>query len=191
MNGVRRRVVFWTALMLAATSLAWASYIPLKATLAQLLLNWAWEKRQASDVAVRPWPWADTLPLARLTQPRLAVDQVVLAGASGRVLAFGPGHVTGTAAPGTRGNSVISAHRDTHFRWLAEVRRGDHLRVETPRGVMHEYEIVTTRVHHASDGYLLDPALGPRLTLITCYPFDAVDPGTPLRYVVSAVPRTM
>jgi sortase (surface protein transpeptidase) len=26
----------------------------------------------------------------------------------------------------------------------------------------------------------------PRLTLVTCYPFDAIEPGGPLRYVVTA-----
>ena len=68
-------------------------------------------------------PGADMRPLARLRQPRLDVTQVVLDGASGRVLAFGPGHVTGSALPGVNGNIVISGHRDTHFRWLRDLHR--------------------------------------------------------------------
>ena len=37
-----------------------------------------------------------------------------------------------------------------------------------------------------SETRVLDAADSPQLTLITCYPFDAVRPGTPLRYVVIA-----
>jgi sortase A len=35
-------------------------------------------------------------------------------------------------------------------------------------------------------GSLLLDTDGAMLTLVTCYPFDAVDPGGPLRYVVTA-----
>ncbi len=42
---------------------------------------------------VKPWPWADTHPVARLIAPAQDADVLVLAGASGRTLAFGPGHL--------------------------------------------------------------------------------------------------
>lgn len=185
-----RRLAFWSALLLGSAAILYSAYIPAKAWLAQRLLEQAWQRQQQAGVATRPWPWADTEPVARLHQTRLAVDQVVLAGASGRVLAFGPGHVTGTARPGSGGNSVISAHRDTHFRWLRDVVPGDMLGLETATGDRLVYRIATTAVHHESDLFLLDPAAGHRLTLITCYPFDAVDPGTVLRFVVTAFPRS-
>jgi hypothetical protein len=57
---------------------------------------------------VKPWPWADTWPIARLSAPRHGVDLFVLAGATGRTLAFGPGHVDGTARPGRPGCSHVS-----------------------------------------------------------------------------------
>lgn len=191
MRRVWRQALFWSALVLAGASFAHAAHIPLKAWIAQQLLNDAWSSRLADGVPVRPWPWADTVPVARLRMDRLAVDQIVLAGASGRVLAFGPGHVSGTAKPGDDGNTVISAHRDTHFRWLRVVEIGDLLTLQAPDGDSLGYRVASMAVHHASDGYLLDPRLGSRLTLITCYPFDALNPGTQRRYVVTAFPQVM
>lgn len=187
MKRVRRRA----ALVVALVGLGLVTqglYIPAKAWLAQQLLEHAWEQRVRSGGPVRPWPWADLAPLARLRQPRLGIAQIVLDDASARTLAFGPGHVRGSAAPGTHGNVAISAHRDTHFRWLADLRDGDSVLLETDRGTLHRYVVVRHAVHHESEVALLDPLGGDRLQLLTCYPFDALVPGTPWRYVVTAVP---
>ena len=105
--------------------LADAGWIHAKAALAQHLLAGAWARTRDGEARARPWPWADTWPLARLSVARLGVRRLVLAGASGRTLAFGPGHHAGTALPGAPGNAVISGHRDTHFRFLGELRPGD------------------------------------------------------------------
>ena len=177
-----------TLLVAGAVFLARGTYIPAKAWLAQLLLETAWERRLDGDADARPWPWADTRPIARLKQERLGIAQIVLAGASGRVLAFGPRHVTGTARPGESGNVVISGHRDTHFRWLAGLQAGDRLSLETDDGRRLRYEVAQTSVHHESDVGLLNPLDGDQLRLLTCYPFDAVAPGTPERFVVTALP---
>ena len=181
-----RPILSRTALVCGVGLLLHAAYIPLKARLAQYLLEDAWDRRLAGELPVRPWPWADMTPLARLRQPRLGVDQVVLDGASGRVLAFGPGHVAGSARPGDAGNVVISGHRDTHFRWLGELNEGDLLIVQAPDGRTVRYSVAHTTVHHESETDLLDPYTPAQLRLITCYPFDAVDPGTPWRFVVTA-----
>jgi sortase A len=165
-----------------------AAYIPSKAMLAQVLLRLAWSEGRASGTTVRPWPWADTASVARLQVGRLDVDQVVLAGASGRTLAFAPGWVNGTARPGRSGNVVLSGHRDTHFAWLAGLEIGDELRLVPVDGQARHYRVAGIEVRHASTGWLLDPAAGDRLLLTTCYPFDAIDPGTPWRYVITASP---
>ena len=167
------------------------AYIPVKAWLAQQLLDRAWERRLAGEIAAAPWPGADMRPLARLRQPRLDVTQVVLDGASGRVLAFGPGHVAGSALPGAHGNIVISGHRDTHFRWLRDLHDGDLLLLESDDGATRCYTVSGTAVHHESDVGLLDPLADEQLRLLTCYPFDGLYPGTPLRYVVTARPLAM
>ena len=46
---------------------------------------------------------------ARLRAPVHDVDLIVLAGGSGRTLAFAPGHLGASALPGVAGNSVIAA----------------------------------------------------------------------------------
>jgi sortase A len=102
-------------------------------------------------------------------------------------MAFGPGHLFGTAAPGAPGNSVISAHRDTHFAFLRDLAPGDELVVETPDGLRRRYRVDDATIVDRRDLRATAPEPTPRLTLITCYPFNAVNPGGPLRYVVRAV----
>ena len=163
-----------------------SAYIHAKAKLAQFLIRDAWEQTLAGGREVKPWPWADTWPIARLRVPRLDVELYVLAGASGRTLAFGPGHLYGTAEPGTAGNSVISAHRDTHFAFLKDLRRNDEIIIETPTHMQRRYVVTDTSVVDQHDPGPLHADSAPRLTLVTCYPFDAIMPNGPLRYIVSA-----
>jgi sortase A len=163
-----------------------ATWIEAKAHLAQALIRWAWHQTSARDGDARPWPWADTRPVARLLVPGRGVDTYVLAGASGRTLAFGPGHVDGTARPGAPGNAVISGHRDTHFRFLRRLRVGDAVVVEQPDGFRRRFVVAGTRVVDERDLSIVGEAGDTRLTLVTCYPFDALRPRGPLRYVVVA-----
>lgn len=162
-------------------------YLGAKAALAQVLLDHAWERTLRDGAEHRPWPWADTHPVARLHVPSRAVRQVVLSGSSGRTLAFAPGHVAGTAPPGTRGLSMISGHRDTHFRFLEKLEPGDELHVER-RGATRRYLVQRTAIVDLNDENLaLDPTLD-RLVLVTCYPFRQWVPGGAQRYVVVAGP---
>ena len=163
-----------------------AIYIHAKAILAQVLLHRAWAATQATGVPTKPWPWADTATIARLVAPGQDVDLLVLAGATGRTLAFGPGHHDGSAMPGEPGNAVLSAHRDTHFRFLHDVAVGDALIVEMPAGQRFHYRVREIDVADQRDLHLPRMPAEPTLTLVTCYPFDAVETGGPLRYVVVA-----
>jgi sortase A len=183
---VTRRLLFVALLVLAAGFLAAGGRIWLKAQVAQYLLRRAWAAADAGAGAVKPWPWADTWPVARLLAPRHGVDLIVLADASGRTMAFGPGHLPGTAIPGAPGHTVLTGHRDTAFRFLRAVAAGDELRVVAPGGTERRYAVVETRVVDADATWLLGETADDRLTLVTCYPFDALVPGGPLRYVVRA-----
>lgn len=171
---------------LGAWNLGHAAYIHAKARLAQTLLQAAWAETQAGKGQVKPWPWADTYPVARLTVPRQGIDLIVLAGATGRTMAFGPGHLDGTPLPGDAGNSVLSAHRDTHFAFLRHAQTGEAIYVERPDGKKARFEIVATRIIDQRDLSVVGNTSGDQLTLVTCYPFDAIRPGGPLRYVVIA-----
>jgi len=179
----------WIAAALAVLGFALtghALYIHAKALLAQALLHRAWVATQASGQPAKPWPWADTTPIARLIAPGHDVDLLVLAGATGRTLAFGPGHHDGSALPGEPGNAILSAHRDTHFRFLRAIAIGDPLIVEMPAGQRFHYRVRATEIVAASEMRLPRKPAEPTLTLVTCWPFDAIEPGGPLRYVVVA-----
>jgi sortase A len=165
------------------------TYIHAKAILAQFLLEAAWVETLNGDKEVKPWSWADTWPICRLDVPALGISRIVLAGAGGSSLAFGPGHLFGSAIPGTRGNSVITGHRDTHFRFLDDLAIGHRLDMQTITGAVEHYEITMIMIVHESETYLLEDTDMSTITLIACYPFDAIQPGDPLRYVVVAKPE--
>lgn len=184
--GSLRRALGTACLALALLSAAQAFWIPAKAELAQLLMARAWQHALAGEPAPRPWPWADTWPVARLAVDRLGVVQYVLAGAGGSSLAFGPGHLSGTPTPGDAGNPVIAGHRDTSFRFLADLAAGDEILLDRPDGRRFRYRVVEARVVDALDPWAFGEERTPSLTLATCWPFDAVLPGGDLRYVVRA-----
>ncbi|WP_456371957.1 class GN sortase [Thiolapillus sp.] len=176
-------------LLLSVLAFSQGAWIHAKAVLAQYLIADAWEQRLIGTKKPRPWSWADTWPVARLQAPALGVDQIVLAGASGRTLAFGPGHVPGSALPGEQGNSVISGHRDTHFRWLRKLQKKDELVIQRADGRYLRYRVEGMEVVSQEDTGVLRQTGDSVLHLITCYPFDALVPGGPLRYVVTAIPQ--
>lgn len=161
-------------------------WIYAKAVLAQQLLHRAWARTLAGEREVRPWPWADTWPVARLRVPAHGVDLIVLDGVSGRTLAFAPGHAPGSARPGALGTAIISGHRDTHFRFLKSLAAGDEIMVETPGQPSAHFVVREATVVDARAAVIHRDAGTAALVLLTCYPFDALAPGGPLRYVVTA-----
>ncbi len=173
-------------LFLGFWQLGQGTYIPAKAWLAQELMQRAWQQAGRGAERPPPWPWADTWPVARLTARSRGVDLIVLAGGSGRTLAFGPGHLSASALPGQTGNMVVAGHRDTHFRFLSDVGPGETLSVETPGGERYRYEVIGADVVDSRRGSLVLDTEVAMLTLVTCYPFEAAVPGGPLRFVVTA-----
>ncbi|MEO8486383.1 MAG: class GN sortase [Betaproteobacteria bacterium] len=183
-----RGALSWMLAIAAVAMIAGALAILMKAHAGQILLDVSWKRALAGGTAPAPWPWADTRPVAKLYAPRQRVERLLLAGANGRTLAWGPGVADGSARPGERGNAVVTAHRDTHFRFLADVTIGDALVIERPDGVRVAYRIVATRIADASTlaTTLRRDADVPTLTLVTCWPLGAIVPGGTLRYVVVA-----
>jgi len=189
----RRRLTLVAALVLAfagAACLGQGAWIYAKAQLAQLLIERAWQRALAGESAPKPWPWADTWPVARLDAPGRGISLFVLAGSSGRTLAFGPGHEQGSPLPGTRGNSVIGGHRDTHLGFLEKIEPDDSIWIQRPDGVRIEYRVTQLDVLDKRDTWVTRNDGESRLTLITCWPFDALRAGGPERYVVIAVAST-
>ena len=158
-----------------------------KAHLAALLIDRAYAAHLRDGADHRPWHWADTHPVARLRVPRLGLSRTVLAGAGGHVLAFGPGHIDGTALPGTAGNTVIAGHRDGWFALLGELQVGDSIVVESRYGT-RAFRVVALEVRSMWDSEVTQPTAADRLTLVTCWPFDTRAPGD-LRFVAIGLPE--
>jgi sortase A len=173
----------------ACALLGQSAWIEAKAWLGQEMIGYAWRQSIAKGQPIRPWAWADTWPVARLSVPRLGLERIVLAGVSGRTLAFGPGWAEQSAPPGGAGRSLLAGHRDTHFRFLAELVKGDRLLLQSAQGEIRRYRVVEQSVIEADAGWLMGPGGSDELLLVTCYPFDSPLPGGSRRYLVRAVPN--
>jgi sortase A len=185
----KARLATSIAVLLAAIGtweVASAAWIHAKGWLAQELIAFAWSRARVNGASASPWPGADLKPVARLSVPSRGVQVYVLDEAHARALAFGPAHLGNTAQPGAAGNSVIVAHRDTHFSFLRTLAVNDTIDLESRDGSRSRYRVREMRVVDKGELDVIEPSSTPRLTLVTCYPFDAVRPGTPLRYVVVA-----
>jgi sortase A len=173
--------------------LASAGWIQAKAIIAQQLLNYSWKQTlndtQNNIVATghinKPWPWADTWPVAKLLVPEYNIEQIVLAGDSGNSLAFAPGYSLASARPNTAGTAMISAHRDTHFNFLKELKLNDTIYLQTP-GKTFAYQVTKLQIVDSKIVSFQPDLASPILVLVTCYPFDALTAGGTLRYLVYA-----
>jgi len=162
------------------------AYIPAKAWVAQELMQRAWRRTEGGEEKAAPWPWADTFPVARMSAKGGDIDLIVLEGGSGRTLAFAPGHLSASVLPGETGNTIIAGHRDTHFQFLQYMKKGESILFETTEGRKHLYQVTGIDVVDSRRGSLVLDTEAPMLSLVTCYPFAAHEPGGPMRYVVTA-----
>jgi sortase A len=200
------RAILVIVILVGLVPVAQGIYYQAKAHTAQWLLEKAWRQSQQDHRGEhRPWPWADSWPVFKLTlieKGRLPIvnettlprqgdgdiakySYIVLADASGESLAFAPGLMTPQIYPGDLGNSLIAAHRDTHFARLGTLQVKDLMRVDFKDGSRLEFTIDRLEiVNSETESPVLDLDEA-RLTLVTCYPFDAEIEQTPLRYLVS------
>ena len=148
----------------------------------QQKLEAEWE-RQAATVST---PAKAAIPadqmLTRVIIPKISLDAIVVEGASRKELSEGPGHMQETAMPGETGNAVITAHRDTFFRHIYELVKGDQIQVRRS-GRVFTYEVTGKSIVLPDDISVLKQTNDPQLTLITCYPTYYIGPA-PKRLVV-------
>ena len=190
---VRRRV---SALLIAvgALLLIGSGASVARAALARDAARTRWAELEAQRAATGArammtggagWAAAPGSPVARLLIPRLGLDEVVVEGVGDDALRAGPGHMTGSALPGQLGNSVISAHRDRHFRPLSKLVVGDTVITESVTGsvrwVVSRIRVVT------ADAPALRTTETPVLTLTTCWPIGYFG-SAPDRLIAEAVP---
>ena len=141
--------------------------------------------RRSVDGSVIGGEIAPGSPVARLTIPRLQLDEIVFEGVHDDALNAGPGHLPGSAFPGEGGNSIISAHRDRHFARLGEIEVGDTLSTESGSR-LERWVVISKRVIDA-DAPALFRTRDATLTLSTCWPIRYFGPA-PSRLIVTAKP---
>lgn len=162
-------------------------YMDVKAELAQILIAHSWQSREANAAAAKPWWWADTKAIATLEVPRLNKRLFVMQDDSGESLAFGPGHLNASEAIAQAGHVMIAGHRDSHFRFLKELQTGDLIQTTNANDEHLQYRVIQSYILDTRTESLMKFDHN-QLTLITCYPFDSVISGGPLRYIVNSEP---
>ena len=145
------------------------------------------ERRSGADSTNRPEAEVGK-PIGSIEIPRLGLSSVVLEGDDAAALLLGVGHLSDTPLPWHDGNTVLAAHRDTFFRPLAHIRKGDVIRFSTADAAL-EYVVKELKVVEPTAVEVLEPTSAATLTLITCFPFDYIGPA-PQRFIVRAERRS-
>jgi sortase A len=149
----------------------------------QQALQQQWQAEQSSSsTSSLSAPVARHDGLTRVYIPKINLDVIVVEGTNHKALRLGPGHLKGTPVPGESGNSVISAHRDTFFRNIYELKNGDDIQVRRD-GHTYTFEVTGKKIVVPNDLSVLKKTKDTRLTLITCYPIYYIGPA-PKRLVV-------
>ena len=145
------------------------------------------ERQSGADSTNRPEAELGK-PIGSIEIPRLGLSSVVLEGDDAAALLLGVGHLSDTPLPWHDGNTVLAAHRDTFFRPLAHIRKGDVIRFSTADAAL-EYVVKELKVVEPTAVEVLEPTSAATLTLITCFPFDYIGPA-PQRFIVRAERRS-
>jgi LPXTG-site transpeptidase (sortase) family protein len=122
--------------------------------------------------------------LTRISIPKIDLSAIVVEGTDHHALKLGPGHLIGSPLAGAEGNAVITAHRDTFFRHIVELKKGDRIMVQRD-GRTFTYEVAGQKIVKPDEISIVAPTNDNRLTLITCYPTYYIGPA-PERLVVTA-----
>lgn len=181
-----KKVASGSLLVVGASMFLHASWIPIKAWLSEQLISVSWHQSQANDTAIKPWPWADTFPVAELSFERITKKIVVLNGGDPTTLAFSAGAVAPFNHVSDSRPFVVAGHRDSHFSFLSEVHMADVISLTDKQGRHQLYQVENIEIVNASDTQLSISAEDPNLVLITCYPFNSTSNDSDERYVITA-----
>ena len=194
--------VMYLCLFIASISFAQGGYLLAKAHFAQYLLERAWHQQVVdfepkTPISVKPWPWADIYPVAKISFDRFNIEHVVLNNDSGQALAFGPGLYQGDINYEHNQNKnvyVISAHNDTHFSVLQKLSLNDRVTISFASGISYSLKVNNIAIIDTRTEQLVvvqdqvqqekNELNNKELVLVTCYPFGGVSNQTSFRYVV-------
>jgi len=151
-----------------------ASWLPVKALLSHQLISYSWHQTMELQQKIKPWPWADTYPIAELSFQRLNKSIVVLNGGDPTTLAFSAGAIAPFNQASSTQPFVVAGHRDSHFSFLDEVFMKDIISLADKHGRSQLYQVEAIDIVDASTGELPILADDSSLVLITCYPFTNI-----------------
>jgi sortase A len=152
----------------------------------ELETNWQAESAKSAAAAAQENSSTDTR-VTLLSIPKIKLEAAILEGTTRKSLMLAPGHLENTARPGDPGNSVIAGHRDTFFRHIHELNKGDEIYVRRGSREYH-YVVISKAIVAPDDIAVTYPTKDTRLTLVTCYPTYYIGPA-PKRLVVVATLR--
>ena len=175
-------------LVLGLWQVSGSGYMLAKAHLSQYLIISAWEQTLEDREPHLPWDWADTYPIFEMCFPSLDKKSIVLEGASGRNMAFSAAHSSESGMPGENKSTIVSGHRDSHFQHLQYLNKGDQIVINSINQ-LHTYRVVKIEIVNSKLETLAIRNTD-EIILTTCYPFDAIQTGGNLRFVVYATPVT-
>jgi sortase A len=137
---------------------------------------------QPEDSPADPNAVVPIVPVAEVEVPRIGLSETVYEGVEQMVIDQGPAHWSGSAAPGSYGNTVLAGHRVSHtapFRDIDRLVPGDTVVLRDDRGE-HVYRVTATDVVTPEEIGIVDQRPGFTITLFACHP-----PGSAAyRYVV-------
>ncbi len=170
--------------------MAYSAYLPAKAWLSEKLIAYSWEQALTTNRVSPPWPWADTTAIAKMEVKRLNKSIVLLKGIDPTTLAFSAGVMHQYAFLHQEKPFVVAGHRDTHFSFLENLKQNDILKITDVNNTTKRYQVTNLQIIDSEVTPLTINENNANLTLITCYPFNALRAGGSLRYVVTAIPQT-
>jgi len=84
------------------------------------------------------------------------------------------------------GNIILTGYRDTHFRFLEKLQVGGIILLQARTGMWHRFAVRDRQIVDSRTATVSTQEDKRQLILVTCYPFHAIVPGGPLRYMVIA-----
>jgi len=84
------------------------------------------------------------------------------------------------------GNIILTGYLDTHFRFLEKLQVGGIILVQARTGGWHRFTMRDRQIVDSRPATISTQEDKRQLILVTCYPFHAIVPGGPLRYMVTA-----
>ncbi len=162
--------------------IARSGYFYARGVFSQFLLNNAWEESKIKKEIIKVWDGMDIYPAGKLSIRSINLSNIILNNADNESLALGPAQISSSAKPGSGGNIAIAGHRDSFFRNLEFVKRGEIIELESIHSVQY-YLITDIQIIDPQDTRWIEDTKSNVITLITCYPFEYVG-SAPQRYVV-------